>query len=123
LENQRGLSLIQIGTLGSIVGIGTVVFNFLLGMLEARKGFLIGQIGVAAYAFLLWRGTSFSWFAIAYFMLGGFRALRGLGVAQARPLVHESKWDWHMASLKPLAQRPHLSFRPLQVICIPLTHL
>ena len=91
LENQRGLSLIQIGTLGSIVGIGTVIFNFLLGMLEARKGFLIGQIGVAAYAFLLWRGTSFSWFAIAYFMLGGFRALRGLGVAQVRPLVHESQ--------------------------------
>ena len=91
LENQRGLSLIQIGTLGSIVGIGTVVFNFLLGMLEARKGFLIGQIGVAAFAFLLWRGTSFGWFAIAYFMLGGFRALRGLGVAQVRPLVHESQ--------------------------------
>jgi MFS family permease len=91
LENQRGLSLIQIGTLGSIVGIGTVIFNFLLGMLEARKGFLIGQIGVAAYAFLLWRGTSFGWFAIAYFMLGGFRALRGLGVAQVRPLVHESQ--------------------------------
>ena len=91
LENQRGLSLIQIGTLGSIVGIGTVIFNFLLGMLEARKGFLIGQVGVAAYAFLLWRGTSFGWFAIAYFMLGGFRALRGLGVAQVRPLVHESQ--------------------------------
>lgn len=91
LENQRGLSLIQIGTLGSIVGIGTVVFNFLLGMLEARTGFLIGQLGVAAYAFLLWKGTEFRWFAIAYFMLGGFRALRGLGVAQVRPLVHESQ--------------------------------
>ena len=91
LENQRGLSLTQIGTLGSILGIGTVVFNFLLGMLEARTGFLIGQIGVAAYALLLWQGTEFSWFAIAYFMLGGFRTLRGLGVAQVRPLVHESQ--------------------------------
>ena len=91
LENQRGLSLTHIGTLGSIGGIGTVVFNFLLGMLEARTGFLIGQIGVAAYALLLWKGTGFSWFAIAYFMLGGFRALRGLGVAQVRPLVHESQ--------------------------------
>jgi len=91
LENQRGLSLTQIGTLGSIVGIGTVIFNYLLGMLEARNGFLIGQIGVAAYALLLWKGTGFGWFAIAYFMLGGFRALRGLGVAQVRPLVHESQ--------------------------------
>jgi len=91
LENQRGLSLTQIGTLGSIGGMGTVAFNFLLGMLEARLGFLLGQLGVAAYALLLWKGAGFSWFAVAYFMLGGFRALRGLGVAQVRPLVHESQ--------------------------------
>ena len=91
LENQRELSLTHIGTLGSIGGVGTVVFNFLLGMLEARTGFLFGQLGVALYALLLWKGTSLGWFAIAYFMLGGFRALRGLGVAQVRPLVHESQ--------------------------------
>jgi len=91
LENQRGLSLTQIGTLGSIGGAGNTIFNFLLGMLEARNGFLIGQVGVAVYALLLWQGTGFGWFAIAYFMLGGFRALRGLGVAQVRPLVHESQ--------------------------------
>jgi hypothetical protein len=52
---------------------------------------LLGQIGVVFYAVLLWKGTSFGWFAIGYFMLGGFRALRGLGVAQVRPLVHESQ--------------------------------
>lgn len=91
LENQRGLSLTQIGTLGSIGGVGNTVFNFLLGMLEARTGFLLGQFGVVLYALLLWKGTGFGWFAIAYFMLGGFRALRGLGVAQVRPLVHESQ--------------------------------
>ena len=60
-------------------------------MLEARTGFLLGQLGVMAYAFLLWKTTGFGWFAIAYFMLGGSRALRGLGVAQVRPLVHESQ--------------------------------
>jgi len=91
LENQRGLSLTHIGTLGSIGGVGTVVFNFVLGMLEARTGFLFGQVGVAIYALLLWKGTGLGWFAIAYFMLGGFRALRGLGIAQVRPLVHESQ--------------------------------
>ena len=91
LENQRGLSLTHIGTLGSIGGVGTVVFNFVLGMLEARAGFLFGQLGVVAYALLLWKGTGLGWFAIAYFMLGGFRALRGLGIAQVRPLVHESQ--------------------------------
>jgi len=91
LEEQRGLSLARIGNLGSIGALGTVIFNYLLGMLDARLGFLIGQIGVAAYALVLWKGIGFGWFMVAYFMLGGFRALRGLGVAQVRPLVHESQ--------------------------------
>jgi len=91
LENQRHLSLSQIGTLGSIGGIGNTTFNFILGMLEARTGFLLGQVGVMFFALFLWKGTSFGWFAVGYFMLGGFRALRGLGIAQVRPLVHESQ--------------------------------
>jgi MFS family permease len=91
LESERRLNLTQIGNLGSIGGIGNVTFNFLLGMLEARTGFLIGQMGVFLYALILWKGTGFGWFAIAFFMLGGFRALRGLGIAQVRPLVHESQ--------------------------------
>lgn len=91
LENQRHLSLTQIGTLGSIGGIGNTVFNFALGMLDARLGFILGQLGVVAYASLLWKGTGMGWFAIAYFMLGGFRVMRGLGIAMVRPLVHESQ--------------------------------
>jgi MFS family permease len=91
LENQRGLSLTQIGALGSIGGIGNTTFNFLLGMLEARAGFLLGQLGVMVYALLLWKGTEFGWFAVAYFLLGGFRVLRGLGIALVRPFVHESQ--------------------------------
>jgi MFS family permease len=91
LENERGLSLTQIGALGSIGGIGNTAFNFLLGMLEARTGFLLGQLGVMAYAGLLWKGTGFGWFAIAYFLLGGFRVVRGLGIALVKPFVHESQ--------------------------------
>ncbi len=91
LQNQRGLSLTRIGQLGSIGGLGNTAFNFLLGHLEARRGFVLGQVSVAAFALIMWRGTGFEWFALAYFLLGGFRALRGLGVAQVRPLVHESQ--------------------------------
>jgi len=40
---------------------------------------------------LLWKGTGMGWFAVAYFMLGGFRVMRGLGIAMVRPLVHESQ--------------------------------
>jgi MFS family permease len=91
LKNQRALSLSIIGQLGSIGYLGNTLLNLVLGQLEARSGFLLGQLGVAAYAVLLWHGTGFGWFALGYFLLGGFRALRGLGVAQVRPFVHESQ--------------------------------
>ena len=91
LKNQRALSLSIIGQLGSIGYLGNTLLNLVLGQLEARSGFLLGQLGVAAFAVLLWHGTGFGWFALGYFLLGGFRALRGLGVAQVRPFVHESQ--------------------------------
>ena len=91
LRDQHGLSLSVIGELGSIGSIGNTVLNLLLGLVEARSGFILGQVGVAAFTLLLWRGTGFGWFAAGYFLLGGFRVLRGLGVAQVRPYVHESQ--------------------------------
>jgi DHA1 family multidrug resistance protein-like MFS transporter len=91
LQNVRGLSLSEIGMLGSIGGIGNTSLNFLLGFLEARLGFLLGQLGVAAFALLIWKGTGFWQFGLAYFFLGGYRVLRGLGVALVRPLVHEAQ--------------------------------
>ncbi len=91
LRNQRLLSLGSIGQLGSSGYLGNTVLTLVLGQMEARTGFLFGQLGVAAYTLLLWRGTGFGWFALGYFLLGGFRALRGLGVAQVRPFVHESQ--------------------------------
>jgi predicted MFS family arabinose efflux permease len=91
LKNQRLLSLSAIGQLGSINYLGNAALTFLLGQMEARTGFLLGQLGVVAYTLLLWRGNGFGWFALGYFLAGGFRALRGLGVAQVRPFVHESQ--------------------------------
>jgi len=91
LRNQHGLSLELIGELLAIGGLGTAMLNLLFGQFEARTGFLLGQVSVSLFAVFLWRGTGFGWFALGYFLLGGFRALRGLGVAQVRPLVHESQ--------------------------------
>lgn len=91
LRNQRALSLGSIGQLGSIGSLGNTALTLLLGQLEARTGFVFGQLGVAVFTMLLWRGTGYGWFAVGYFFLGGFRALRGLGVAQVRPFVHESQ--------------------------------
>lgn len=91
LRDQRGLSLSLIGDLGSIGSLGNALLNLLLGQLEARTGFVLGQVGVAGFATLMWQTTGFGWFAGGYFLLGGYRALRGLGIAQVRPFVHESQ--------------------------------
>lgn len=91
LRDQHELSLSAIGALGSISSLGNVALNFGLGRQEARTGFLLGQVSVALFTILLWRGVGFEWFALGYFMLGGFRALRALGIAQVQPFVHESQ--------------------------------
>jgi MFS family permease len=91
LLNQQHLSLEVIGELFSIGCLGNAALNLLFGQFEARTGFILGQISVSLFAVLLWRASGFIWFALGYFLLGGFRALRGLGVAQVRPFVHESQ--------------------------------
>jgi MFS family permease len=91
LQDVRQLSLSEIGILGTIGGLGNTTMNFLLGNLEARRGFILAQIGVAAFSLILWLSTGFTWIAIAYFLLGGYRAGRSLYTAQIRPLVHESQ--------------------------------
>lgn len=91
LQEVRGLNLSQIGLLGTLGGAGNTTLTFLLGFLDARLGFLLGQVGVGMYSLLLWQANSYGWFAAAYFLLGGFRAVRSLFMAQIRPLVHESQ--------------------------------
>ncbi|MEI6289110.1 MAG: MFS transporter [Chloroflexota bacterium] len=91
LQDARGLSLANIGILGTIGGIGNTLLTFLLGMLEARLGFILGQFGVGLFSFLIWKTGNFGWFSLAYFSLGGYRAARSLFIAQIRPLVIESQ--------------------------------
>jgi hypothetical protein len=63
------------------------MLNILLGQLPAGTGFTIGQIAVAAYAGILWRASGMGWYAVGYFLLGGYRVVRALIVARTRPLV------------------------------------
>jgi MFS family permease len=87
LVNQGGLDLSQTGTLYAISSIGVVVLNLALGGLPARTGFLLAQASVAAFALVLWRASGFPWYVLGYFMLGGFKTCRSLGMAQVRQLV------------------------------------
>jgi predicted MFS family arabinose efflux permease len=91
LQNERGLSLESIGLLGSIGSLGNAVLALLLGQIAARGGFLLAQVSVAAFALLLWKGSGLGWYALGYFLLGGFRTARSLIYAQVRPLIHPAQ--------------------------------
>lgn len=91
LQNERGVSFSQLGWIGSIGSLGNVLFNLLLGQLSPLLGFALGQFCVGLFALLLWRGDALTWYAAAYFLMGGFRAARMLVFAQVRWLIHQAQ--------------------------------
>jgi MFS family permease len=91
LQNERGLSLSVIGWIGSAGSLGNALLNLLLGQFSARLGFLLAQAAVALFALLLWKGDNAIWYAVGYFLMGGFRAARMLIFAQVRPLIHQAQ--------------------------------
>ena len=91
LQDERGLSLGQIGLLGSLGGVGNVIFNLGLGQLSAFLGILLSQIAIALYALLIWRGTSMPVYGIAYLLLGGYRSARSLTAAHVNSLIDDAQ--------------------------------
>jgi MFS family permease len=91
LQNERGLTLENIGMLGSIANVGNTLLALLLGQLGARTGFLLAQVSVAVFSLLLWKGSGLGWYALGYFLLGGYRSARSLIYAQIRPLIHPAQ--------------------------------
>jgi len=91
LSNQAGYDLSQIGLLFSVSSIGVVVLNLILGSMPALRGFILGQAGVAIFTLILWRASGYAWYLLGFFMLGGYKTARGLGMAQVRELVPSAK--------------------------------
>lgn len=91
LENERGLSLNSIGILGSINGFGNTIFNLLLGHFSSRLGLVLVEICVALFSLFLWRGTGLGWYAVGYFILGGYRTARAFIFSIVRSLIHPSQ--------------------------------
>lgn len=87
LQNEKGLDLVRIGWLYTIGGFGIVAMNLLLGQLENRIGFLLGQLAVGIFAVSLWQGSGLVWFGLGYFLFGGFRTARLLALAQVREMI------------------------------------
>lgn len=91
LQNERAITLGQMGTIGSLGNLGNVFFNLVLGQLNSGLGFALGQACVAFFAILIWKGTGQPWYMLGYFLMGGYRAARMLAMAQVRVLIHQSQ--------------------------------
>jgi MFS family permease len=90
LLNVQSLSIQQIGITGTIGSIGTAFLMFSLGGLGASTGMLAGQLLVAAFSLLMWRGQTAAVFFTGYLFVGGSRLYRSMSLAFARPLVKAS---------------------------------
>ncbi len=91
LSNQGGYDLSQIGILFSVSSIGVVLLNLVLGSMPALTGYLLGQAAVVVFTLILWRTSGLGWYLIGFFMLGGYKTARNLGMAQVRELVPSAK--------------------------------
>jgi MFS family permease len=91
VNDVRGFSLSNVGIMFTMGALGNALLAVFLSRFNPYGGYVAGQALVAAFAFLIWRGTSLPLLALGYFLLGGFRAARPLALAQAREFVHDSQ--------------------------------
>jgi hypothetical protein len=88
---ERGLLLDKVGIVFAVGALGNAVLAVSLSFINPRIGFLLAQIFVAGFTLLIWQSASLPLILLGYFLLGGFRAMRPLAMAQARELVHTSQ--------------------------------
>ena len=87
LQNQRGVSVREIGILGSVSSLGNVLLTLGMGFFHPGAGLLLGQIAMGVFALLLWRTSQFQWYALGYLLMGGYRAARAMISAQIGTLI------------------------------------
>ncbi len=91
LQEQRGLSVVDIGSLGTLYAIGATLANLTLGALSIPWGLSLALAAQALAAGLIWWGRGLIAYRGAYFLLGGLRAARPLAQAQAQSLTPEGQ--------------------------------
>lgn len=91
LSNEAGISIGDLGNLGTIASLGNVLMAMIFGGLKGPDGFLVGQILGMIFAFSFWQGQSVYAFALGYLFMGGFRLMRLMGLAFARTLVQANE--------------------------------
>jgi MFS family permease len=90
LQNERGLSLRLIGTLGAIGSLGNVILSIGIGYLKVYPGFILSQISVLLSTLIIWKWIGMPLFALSFFLRGGYRVARSLSIAQVQELISSS---------------------------------
>jgi len=91
LEGVRGLSLTQLGYIFGAGALGNAWISAQLGKIGPGRGLIFSHIAVAFFVLLIWRGYAMPYYALGYFLLGGYRAFKPLTMARARIFVHDSQ--------------------------------
>jgi hypothetical protein len=87
LQNVQHISIQHIGTMGTLASLGTAIIVFSLGNLSVSTGMLMGQLLLAGFALLMWRGQSVITYYVGYFFIGGLQLYRSMALAFSRSLV------------------------------------
>jgi DHA1 family multidrug resistance protein-like MFS transporter len=90
LQNIQLLSTQQIGMMGTVSGIVTALVMLVLGNLSPSIGMAIGQLMIAGFALLMWRGQGLAAFFAGYALIGGYRLYRVMALAYSRSLVDQN---------------------------------
>jgi len=85
--HDRGLNNQQVGWLGAAGSLGNALATLLLGNMMPLAGLLVGQALMIVFCAMMWQGNSFTWFAVGYTFIGGYRLVRSMVLAFARRMI------------------------------------
>ena len=91
LQDYHSLSLTEIGKLGSIGSLGNAIVALIFGGIAPFAGILLGHGFLLVYSTLIWRGSNMIWFAIGFFLRGGYRIFQAMYLSVARELFSASE--------------------------------
>lgn len=103
LEDARHFSPSTIGSMGSLIALGTVIFSLRLGVLSSWRGFFVSLcIVIVGFLLLL---TSGAWpvVAVGYFLVGAYNTARPMAVSIISERVNEHQRGMAYALLDTLA--------------------
>lgn len=83
LSDVKGINIEQIGWFGSLNALGGFLLNQYLGRRPPRRGLMVMMALIFVYGLILLQASWAGWFALAYFLRGGYFTVR----AQVNALV------------------------------------